>query len=197
MSRVSIDPHELRVAEKVAQRVGSRWANVEVDDLTSHLYLWLVENTDAVTRWRSLPSGGANLYVSLRREAAKYCARETAARVGRPLNADNFYTPELLSRALPYLFEDVPQTTLVVNPVSGQAVAPAYDFNEAVTIMADIRGTFYGLNPQVREVLEWRFRDGLTYEEIGELRNVTKDGALKQVNRAVQRLADALSGERL
>jgi DNA-directed RNA polymerase specialized sigma24 family protein len=66
-----------------------------------------------------------------------------------------------------------------------------------MTILADLRGAFYGLNVEVQEVLGWRFRDGLAFEEIGELRNITKDGAKKQCDRAVQRLVDSLSGEKL
>lgn len=194
---IHLEPNELKLAEKVAYRIGSRWSAVEVDDLTSHLYLWLVTNVKNVERWRGEDAGEGKLYVSLRREAAKYSAKEQAARVGRPIAVGNFYTADLLDRALPYVFEDTPQTTALENPVTGQAQSVGSQFDRAVTIMADIRGAFYGLNPEIRRVLEWRYRDGLTFEEIGDLRNVTKDGAKKQVERAVSRLVDALAGERL
>lgn len=192
-----ITQHELKLAERVAYRIGSKWSLVETDDLTSHLYLWLVQNTKAVERWRDEDSGEGKLYVSLRREAAKYSAREQAARVGRPIQAGNFYTPDLLDRALPYIFEDIPQTTVLENPVTGEASRVGTTFDDALTLLADIRGHFYGLNRELKQVLEWRYRDGLTFEEIGELRGITKDGAKKQVERAVSRLADALAGERL
>lgn len=194
---IHLEPAELKTAERVAARIGSRWSAVEVDDLTSHLYLWLVTNLKAVQRWRGESEGEGKLYVSLRREAAKYAAREQAARVGRPIQAGNFYTPELLDRALPFVFEDTPQTTVTVNPATGQASPVPAESDLAVAIMADIRGAFYGLNREIRQVLEWRYRDGLNFEEIGELKRITKDGARKQVERAVSRLADALAGERL
>lgn len=192
-----ITQHELKLAERVAQRIGSKWSLVEIDDLTGHLYLWLVQNTKSVERWRAEESGEGKLYVSLRREAAKYSAREQAARVGRPIQVGNFYTPDLLDRALPYIFEDIPQTTVAENPVSGEPARVGTEFDDALTILADIKGHFYGLNRELKQVLEWRYRDGLTFEEIGELRGITKDGAKKQVERAVSRLADALAGERL
>lgn len=192
---IHLEPTELKVAERVANRIGSRWSAVEVDDLTSHLYLWLVKNVRSVERWRGEENGEGKLYVSLRREAAKYSAHEQAQRVGRPIQQGNFYTPELLDRALPYIFEDAPQTTVAVNPVTGEAESVPSEFDTAVALLADIKGSFYGLNRDIRTVLEWRYRDGLTFEEIGDLRQVTKDGARKQVERAVQRLADALAGE--
>lgn len=194
---IHLEPNELRLAEKVAGRIGSRWSAVEVDDLTSHLYLWLVTNVKAVERWRDEQSGEVKLYVSLRREAAKYSAREQAAKVGRPIGVGNFYTADLLDRALPFIFEDVPQTSVMENPVDGSVGAVPGEFDTAVTLLADIKGAFYGLNREVRQVLEWRYRDGLNFEEIGDLRNITKDGARKQVERAVSRLVDSLSGERL
>lgn len=192
-----LEPEELKVAERVAARIGSRWSAVEIDDLTSHLYLWLLSNPKSVERWRGEESGQGKLYVSLRREAAKYSAKEQAARVGRPIQVGNFYSRELLHRALPYIFEDVPQTDVVVNPVTGQAETIPSEFDRAVSLLADVRGAFYGLNRELKTVLEWRYRDGLTFEEIGELRNITKDGAKKQVERALNRLVDALAGERL
>lgn len=190
-------PHELTLADKVAFRIGSKWSGVEIEDLNSFLYLWMLENYESVKRWRDEAAGEGKLYVSLRREAAKYSAKEQAAAVGRPIHADNYYNPEMLHRALPFIFEATPQTTLQVDPRTGApATTIGSEFNLAVTIMADIRGAFYGLNREIRQTLEYRFRDGLTYEEIGELKNLTKDGAKKQVERGVERLANALSGER-
>jgi RNA polymerase sigma factor (sigma-70 family) len=194
---MTIETRELTLAGKIAQRIGSRWSAVEVEDLTSHLYLWLVEHSNQLANWRDQEGGEGKLYVSLRREAAKYCAKQQAAAVGRPIAADNFYTIELLNRALPYLFEETPETIVDIDPRTGQTLSVNTEFGNALAIMADIRGAFYGLNSEIRQVLEWRFQDGLTYEEIGELRNITKDGAKKAVDRAVSRLSDALSGERI
>ncbi len=189
---------EMRVAERVGRRAASRWTAADPDDVTSQLYLWIVENQVPVKRWREEPGGEAKLFVTLRREAAKFCAREQQVQVGRPIRQDNFYNVDMLARALPFAFEDVPQTMAAENPVTGQTFAsgsPA-DFGNAVAIMADIRGALYGLNREIREVLELRFRDGLTLEEIGELAGMSKVGAKKRVDRAIDRLCDALSGER-
>lgn len=188
---------EIKLAEKVAWRIGSKWSAVEIDDLQQHLFLWMHENQRNLDRWRSQPGDNGALYVSLRREAAKFCAREQAAQVGQPIHKDNFYTPAMVERALPYIFEDIPQTTVTENPVTGEAVGYSDKFDQAMTILVDIKQHYYGLNPEIQQVLAWRFRDGLTLEEIGELRGITKDGGAKAVQRALQRLVDALAGDRL
>lgn len=192
---MSILESELKLASKVAWRIGSRWSAVEIDDLQQHLYLWMHENQRHLDRWREQPGDNGALYVSLRREAAKFCAKEQAARVGRPIAEDNFYKPDLVERALPFIFEDIPQTTVAVNPVTG-APNQLVEHDLALTILTDIRQAYWGLNPEVQTVLAWRFRDGLTFEEIGELKNITKDGGKKSVDRGVARLVDALAGER-
>lgn len=195
----TITSAEMRVAERVGRRAASRWTAADPDDVISQLYLWVVENPTPVQRWREEEGGEAKLFVTLRREAAKFCAREQQVQVGRPIRAENFYSAEMLSRALPFAFEDSPQTTVMENPVTGQSVVSGgpSDFGNAVAILADIRGALYGLNREIREVLELRFRDGLTLEEIGELAGMSKVGAKKRVDRALDRLCDSLSGERL
>lgn len=195
----TITNEEMRVAERVGRRAASRWTAADPDDVISQLYLWVVENPLPVQRWREEDGGEAKLFVTLRREAAKFCAREQQVQVGRPIRADNFYSTDMLSRALPFVFEDSPQSTVIENPVTGQSVVTGGPdtFGNAVAILADIRGALYGLNREVREVLELRFRDGLTLEEIGELAGMSKVGAKKRVDRALDRLCDSLSGERL
>lgn len=188
---------EIRLAAKVAWRVGARWTAVEIDDLQQHLYLWMIENERNLKRWREQPGDNGALYVSLRREAAKFCAREQAARVGRPIQDDNYYKPDMVERALPYIFEDIPQTTVKVNPVTGEPVGASNEHDLALTILTDIKQAYWGLNPEIQTVLAWRFRDGLTFEEIGELKGITRDGGKKSVDRAVVRLVDALAGERI
>jgi DNA-directed RNA polymerase specialized sigma24 family protein len=187
----------VRLAEKVAWRIGSKWTAVEIDDLQQHLYLWMFENQRHLDRWRVQPGDNGALYVSLRREAAKFCAKQQTAQVGQPIATDNFYTPALVERALPYIFEDIPQTTVAENPVTGEPVAHSDRYDTALNILVDIKQTYHGLNPEIQQVLGWRFRDGLTYEEIGELRGITKDGGAKAVQRAIQRLVDALAGDKL
>lgn len=192
---IHLEPQELKLAEKIAHRIGSRWSMVETDDLTSHLYLWLLQNIKHVERYRN-DHGTGRLYVALRNEALRYCTKETAARVGQPINKDNFYKADMLERTLPFIFEQIPQTTVKVDPRTGQAQSVGHEYDTALAIMADIKGGFYGLHASVREVLELRFRDGLTFEEIAEVREITKDGAKKLVDRAIGRLVDALAGDR-
>lgn len=188
---------ELRLAANIARKYGARWSSVEVEDVQSVLYLWLCEHMPKVERWRAEPNGKGKLLVTLKREALKFCTRETAARQGQPLNRENFYNEAMLERALPFVFEAWPETTVRQNPTTGQALDRPFEFSNALTIMADISGAFHGLPADMKELLELRFRDGLTFDEIGELRGSSKQGAQQLIQRCIKRLCDSLAGERL
>jgi RNA polymerase sigma factor (sigma-70 family) len=192
---MSVTEGELKLAEKVAAKMASRWQVVETEELTSHLYLWLMENLTALKRWRGEDGGEGKLFVSLRREASKFCVTETEHRINRRINDNPAYPVDMLERALPFLFEEVGFSSVPVNPVTEQPTQVANNVGLAQAILADLRAAYYGMPLEVREVIAWRFRDGLTYEEIGELSNLTKDGAKKRVQRALRRLSEYLGSE--
>jgi RNA polymerase sigma factor (sigma-70 family) len=190
---------EMKLAERVGRRAAYKWKSVDQDDVISHLYLWIVNNESAVTRYRTDEGGEAKLFVTLRREATKFCVSEQQHQIGQPVRSENFYNVQMLDRALPFLFEDAPVTTAKENPQNGQTNVNGspQDWGNAITILADIRGAFYGLNREIRSVLELRYRDGLTLEEIGELHGLSKVGVKKRIDRALERLCDSLAGERV
>jgi RNA polymerase sigma factor (sigma-70 family) len=193
MSTELLTAEELSTASKVGHVIGSKWSAVDAEDVTAELYLWLVKHVHHVERWRSEPHGKAKLYVTLRREAAKYCAREQAVSNGAPLRQNRVYTVEVLERALPYVWEETPQTVVAEHPMTGQPLNVPYEANLAVSVMGEIRSEFYGLPADLKHCLTLRFRDGLTYEEIAPLIGLTKDGALKRVQRGLSRLSDLLT----
>ena len=188
-------PTELELATKIAWRIGSRWKLINEEDLASHLTLWLFENAATLAKWRTTDFGNGRLFVSLRREALKFCASETAAEIGQPIDANRFYSVERIRKIMPFTFEETPQTLVIVNPITGATQGDTGASGEALAILADVRAVYYGLPPHLRELLALRYRDGLSYEELGELRKLTPEAARKAVNRALKRLSDELGGE--
>jgi len=187
-----LTPAEYDAAKNTAWRIGSKWSAVESDDLQQHLLLWMLKHTQHLEKWRGDARGKGALYVSLKREALRFCTKETAARNGQPLDRPHFYNVDMLERAVPFIFEAWPETTVRQHPHTGQALDRPVNTGNAIAILADISGAFHGLPAEVKEIIEYRFRDGLTFEEIAELKNVTKEGARAMVARALKRLSNAL-----
>ena len=189
--------NELTLARRLAYKTAQKWPAVEAEDLASELTLWLFENREAVSRYRDEDGGEGKLYVALRRHASRICAREQAVRSGAPLDHDAEYTVAQIERAMPFVFEDVIQSLVSVDPTTGAPVGGASysgDYGVAMAVLMDLRGAYADMPPEVKLVLALRFRDGLTYDEIADLTGCSKRTAIRRVSRAVQRVRDHLCG---
>ena len=185
---MTVTERELALAKSVARKVGSKWSLAEVDDLASELALWLVEHESVLERYRADEFGEGKLFVSLRRRATKWCAREQMIRSGGPLEDFEPYTVAQVERALPFIFEDIPQTVHVEGtPFNG-------GHGLALVILTDLRGAFQDMPEQVRETIALRFRDGMSFTDMGRLTGISGEAAKKRVQRAVRRMRDHLSG---
>jgi RNA polymerase sigma factor (sigma-70 family) len=187
---------ELQVATKVAYRFGARWELVEPEDLASHLTLWLFDNAQILAAWREVDYGTGQLYVSLKREAARYCAAETASRIGRPIANARFYSLARIRRVLPFIFETIPEPQVMENPKTGEAVGIASE-NIAQAVILDLRDAYYGLPRKTRNLVTLRYRDGLSYREIAELHNLSVEAAQTAIHRALKRMGDSLESNKV
>lgn len=184
---------ELRLADKIAHDIGSRWRTVEIEDLNSHLYLWLYENFHHVERYR-YDSGDGRLFVSLRREAIRYCAAETAAKINRPIEGDDFYNREMLKRALPFMFEGWPEVASPVNPITQEPIGEGSS-GEALAILSDLTRAYKKLQTGDRILIGLRYRDGLSLNELAEIRGIGKSGVAEALNRALSRMLQILTNK--
>lgn len=191
-----VETSELQLAERIARRVGNKWSAVEVEDLTSHLYLWLMEHNGTVQRFRSEPGGEGKLYVSLYRVATKYCVNEQEVANGAPLDSDG-YKLEVIVNALPFIFDETnwAQTTVAVHPISGAPMQRiSHDSNTLVDLLTDIRRCFRQLTKDQQAVLAMRYRDDLHLAEIADILETTKMTARNRIARAVKSLQIKLNG---
>ncbi len=187
---------ELLVATKVAYRFGSRWQLVESEDLASHLTLWLFDNYETLEAWRTFDYGTGQLYVALKREAARYCAAETASRIGRPIKDNRFYSLDVIRRALPFTFEDVPNNVVAQNPVTGETIGAVTD-SSVHAIILDLREAYLDLPKRTRNLVALRFRDGLSYREISELHNLSVEAIQTTIHRALKRMSNTLEANKV
>jgi len=190
----NVNETELTIATKVAYRFGRRWKLVEEEDLAGHLTLWLFENKTWLETWRRSDYGTASLYVALKHEAAKYCASETAKKVGQPLDAGRFYSVALIRRVLPFVFESNPLPSVRQNPVTGAPLDP-YAESVALDVLLDVRNAYYDLPEKTRGLIALRYRDGLSHGEIAELRNLSLEAEQTAIHRAIKRMSDYLEGK--
>jgi DNA-directed RNA polymerase specialized sigma24 family protein len=179
-----VEEEEITLARKVARNIGRKWRTVETEDVEQHLMLWLLENVKALERWRKEPGDG-KLYVSLRREAGKFCAKEGAERLHTDnLYENNIYTKQSVSKLLPFIWEGSAQ-------MLGNSLGNG---GEAIAIMSDISSAYYGLPQEAQQILAWKYRDGKTFSDIGSKLGASEEAARKRVGRLIDRLVQDLAG---
>lgn len=179
---MELTEHEMTLAKKIAKNIGKKW-RLDTEDLEQHLILWLLENYKSVERWRK-ETGDGKLYVSLRREAGKYCAKETGQQLGEPIDKNNAYNVETVKKVLPFIWEITSQTAgkmMGENPM-------------AIAVLADVSGAYHGMPKEDQKILAYRFLEGKSYEDLGLMYDITADAARMRINRALQRLTSKLSG---
>lgn len=185
---------ELDIARAVGYMVAQNWQPVETEDVQSSLVLWLFEHEKVVERYRGSEDGEKKLVFSLRREAIRYCYKEKNARTGGTVGAELSYNLAQLQRALPFIFEEVPQT-VALQFDSGRSTYSG-SHGSAVDVLVDIRSAFKTLPARMSEILTLRYRDGLSYLQIGQLIGLSDRGAKNRVTKAVRTLHETLAGQR-
>lgn len=180
---MSLDLHEdeIEVATYVASSVGWKWSRVRVEDVKSHLFLWLAENYKYVVRWREEGDLGRNkLRLSLRRAANRFCRTEFD--VIKPMKRQWDYSTEAATQLLEASFGYDDWSEIA----EGQS--------DVWAALTDITAAYETLSQVDRALIRSRLGDGKRYSAIAEEAGLsTPDAARMRVNRALQRVAERAS----
>lgn len=188
---------EYRLADVIATRTAQRWRSVELDDIKSTLYLWLMENYKTVQRYRIEAAGEAKLFTAMLREANKFSAAEQQVKIGRGLRDDNEYNVEIVSRILPFIFHDWPQSVVKENPVTNQTYATnnPEKYGLVVVMLLDVKTQFERLSKKAQDIIRMRYELQLTLREMSDLLDVSEMAVKKRLDRALKYLVDSLAGK--
>ena len=193
---IDILPEELELSSRIGKQVARTWKAVESDDLTGYLNLWLVQNHSILIRYRGEDGGKNKLALSMHRAANKYCLKEQKIANGGVLTDNLHYTVEQVRAMLPYIWELDSWTQNSVSDWAGTKIgntAPAA-FDNALAMLSDVSGAFYGLNKRNQLILTLRFKESKNYKDIAKALAIDEPGAKSAVHRAVSRLLDSLGG---
>jgi RNA polymerase sigma factor (sigma-70 family) len=188
-----VTQNELTLAKQIGWQVGRRWSAVEIEDLRSHLVLWLFEHPERVERFRTKENGKSQLGMALKSEALRYCTKEAAARQGKSIERNDFYSQEVVRRALPFMFEAGFETKVRQDPHTGKVLDRPFSTGDAQAIMADIKRAFTALPPQNQMVLELRYQDDLTIADVGKRLQISHQAIDQIVDKSIALMSQYLS----
>lgn len=193
---IDILPEELALARSIGKQVARKWKAVEQDDVVAYLNLWLVQNNKTLIRYRQEDKGKDKLNLSMRRAANKYCLKEQKIANGGILTDNLYYTVDQVRAMLPYIWELESWTQNSTSDWAGTRISNTAPeaFDNALAMLADVSGAFYGLNKRNQLILTLRFKESKNYKDIAKALSIEEDGAKSAVHRAISRLLDSLGG---
>jgi RNA polymerase sigma factor (sigma-70 family) len=185
---------ELQLTKNIAYKQSRNWSNVEYEDLHAELMLWLVQKYVTVLRYREEEGGEGKLYVSLNRAATKYAAKEQSYYNGASVTTQQkekyAYSFTVLDNALQYFwnYKSILLSSTPEHPQHGTSTVELNTENDIQTIMLDIDMAFKKLNPAEQILLEYRFKENKTFNEIGSILSVSDNAARMRINRLISKL---------
>lgn len=190
------------VASQVARIVHRKYQTYfDVSDVRQELLTWIWRREDKVKQWLSpeqspedYKGGVRQLGKTLTRQADKYCRRLKAQKLGYELRDEQYYDPITLSEMLPFVWEDVVNTTDATKPKVSGGGNPAEGGNYVIQLF-DIRRALTKIDPQDRLVLQMKFFEQLTYTEIALMLEISDTTAHRKVDGALRRLNQHLGGQ--
>ena len=190
------------IASQVARIVHRKYQTYfDVSDVRQELLTWVWRREDKVKQWLSpeqspeeYKGGVRQLGKTLTRQADKYCRRLKAQKLGYELRDEQYYDPITLSEMLPFVWEDVVNTTDSTKPRVSGGGNPAEGGNYVIQLF-DIRRALAKLDPQDRLMLQMKFFEQLTFSEIATSLGVSDTTAHRKVDGALRRLNNNLGGQ--
>ena len=180
-----ITPEELKAAKEVAKQISYKWKAIETEDLNAQLNEWLVKKawTGKLQQWRENGTHGRNsLYFSMKSYANKYCLKQQEKQTLQEIkpfdNNGNIikyqYTKQQIKQALPYLWD---YDKIISNNQS-----------ELTDLYIQLKQAYNQLNYSQQIIIEYKYREGKTYNEIGEILNKTENATRMYISRLITKL---------
>lgn len=190
------------IASQVARVVHRKYHTYfGVDDVRQELLVWVVRREDKVRTWldhdqgeEQYKGGVRQLGKTLSRHADRYCRKRKAQYLGYQIDDEAYYSPITLSELLPFVWNDVVNTTDGSKPKVSGGGNPAEGGNYVIQLF-DIRRALDKLDPQDKLVLQMKFFEMLNFQEIAEVLEVSDSTAHRKVDGALRRLNNNLGGQ--
>lgn len=189
------------VANNVAHSIHRKYHTYfDVADLHQDLMVWVLRREEKVKEWLLTEDeeqhkiGVRMLARALQRQADKYCRSKKAQSLGYQLEDEAYYSPIVLAELLPFVWADVVDTRDGSKPRVSGGGNPAEGGNYIIQLF-DIRKGLEKLDPNDRLILQMKFYEQMTYDDIATDLKISDTTAHRKVDGALRRLNKHLGGQ--
>ena len=137
----------------------------------------------------------------MRRAAERYARKEKASKVGYNVHDETFYETTTIAQLLPFIIQSVLNGTVLeqaqdmVNDGSPKKQSVPAESGNLLAILMDIKKAYQKLEPKDQKILELRYHDSYTLQQIAQYLECAVSTADRRCANSMRKLQDLLGGD--
>lgn len=203
-----LHPSFYDIVPSVANVICNRFKGwVTKEDVVQECWLWAVARNSHFLDQLNEPDtqqrqqNERRIGYQMRRAAERYARKEKAAKAGYQTNDEAYYEVTTIAQLLPFVIQSVIHGTALHQAQDlvddGQPRKPSIpaESGNFIAILIDIKKAYELLEPEDAKILELRYHDSNTLQQIAQYLECATSTADRRCNNAMRKLQDNLGGD--
>jgi RNA polymerase sigma factor (sigma-70 family) len=179
---------------------------VDREDVKQECYLWAIgrgqQFTDLLNEENpnKREQNEKRIAYQMRRVAERYARREKASKAGYHISDEAFYDTATIAQLIPFVIASVIDGTVLeqaqemINDGTPRKQSTPAEGGNLLAILIDIKKCFLKLEQEDKTILQMRYHDNFTLQQIGQYLECATSTADRRCISALRRLQDKLGG---
>jgi len=180
---------------------------VDREDLMQECYAWATAKNKQLTELLNEPNAIERIAnekrtaYQMRRVAERYARREKATKSGYQTSDEAFYETTTIAQLLPFVIQSVlhgsvlQQAQDMINDGSPKKPSAPAESGNLIAILIDIKKAYEKLDVENRKLLELRYFDSYTLNQIAQYLECSVSTADRKCTMAMRKLQESLGGQ--
>lgn len=186
------------VVTAVSAEYYKKFPMTELEDIKQSLYEWFASHPNKLDEWESIGEKDAKnlIYRSLRNQALDYCQYWKAKTIGYEVSDLYYYDADVVEALLPSVIRGEMSITHKLNlGRPGRPSAPSEGGNLMVMLI-EVETAYLSLDKDESLLLFYRHGEGMDFDEIGKLIELSPDATRMRHRRVIKKLIKKIGGLR-
>ena len=192
----------------VAGTIYRRYKNyVERDDIKQECMAWAMTRNAYITEQLSEENEERRKYneqriaYQMRRMAERYARKEKATKAGYQTGDEVFYQTTTIAQLLPFVIQSILHGTVLqqaqdmINDGTPKKPSAPAESGNLIALLLDIKRAYEKLDVDEAKILELRYHDAWTLNQIAQYLEVAVSTADRRCSNAMRKLQDNLGGD--
>ena len=204
----TLHPTIYELAPSVAVVVARRFKGwVDKEDLIQECYAWAVGRNKQFSEQLDEPNlakrqhNEKRIAYQMRRVAERYARKEKATKAGYQTGDEAFYDTTTIAQLLPFVIQSVLHGTVMqqaqdmINDGTPKKPSAPAESGNLIAILLDIKKAYEKLDVDDAKLLELRYHDAWTLNQIAQYLEVAVSTADRRCANSMRKLQDLLGGD--